>query len=64
MASCIQLEVELQQRGWTRKASLHDPTWDGASDGRVVLGHVDGRRVEAVGAPSEALCRAALKALS
>jgi hypothetical protein len=63
LASSIKLEVELQQRGWTRKAVPSDSGWDGADVVRVVFEHADGRRVAAVGAPSEALCRAALKAV-
>jgi len=59
-ATSIYVEMTLQQRGWRRKeAQEGEPT-----DRRVVLDHADGRTVEAVGHEDEALCRAALKAVT
>ena len=56
----IYVEIELQRRGWKRReARAGEP-----SDARVVLVHADGRTVEASGSEDEALCRAALKAVS
>lgn len=59
LAAAINLEVELQRRGWRRVDSNIKDT----GDVRVVLKHSDGRRVEAFGRAPVALCRAALKAL-
>jgi hypothetical protein len=53
------VEAELQKRGWKRKPA--ERTSD--EDAVIVLEHVDGRTVEASGEASEALCRAALKAM-
>jgi hypothetical protein len=56
----IYVVIELQRRGWKlREAPAGEP-----SDARVVFEHADGRTVEASGSEDEALCRAALKAVS
>lgn len=56
----IYVETELQRRGWKRReARAGEP-----GDARVVFEHADGRTVEASGSEDEALCRAALKAVS
>lgn len=60
LAAAINLEVELQHRGWRRADSNVKDT----GDVRVILQHTDGRRVEAFGRAPAALCRAALKAFS
>ncbi len=59
LAAAINLEVELQRRGWRRVDSNVKDT----GDIRVILQHTDGRRVDAFGRAPVALCRAALKAL-
>lgn len=56
LSASITVEVELQVRGWRRKALLQ-------GDSRVILEHADGRTIEASGPPYKALCRAALKAV-
>ena len=61
MAASISVEVALQGRGWKRKEWRG--AWKSPNDVRVVLEHSDGRTVEAVGLLTEALCRAALKAV-
>ena len=58
-AATNQVEVELQKQGWKKmeeQASEENAV-------RVILGHPDGRTVEAFGPASEAICRAALKAV-
>lgn len=59
LAAAINLEVELQRRGWRRVDSNVKDT----GDIRVILQHTDGRRVNGFGRAPVALCRAALKAL-
>lgn len=60
MSASLSVETALQDRGWKRAGSgWHDPGTQ-----HVVLEHANGRRVEAKGPFKEALCRAALKALS
>jgi len=59
LSASIQVEGELWKRGWKRKDVRSNP--EGVR--RVVLEHPDGRTVEAVGQPDEAICRAALKAV-
>lgn len=56
----IYVEVELQRRGWKRRETRAGEP----SDARVVFEHAAGRTVEASGSEDEALCRAALKAVS
>jgi len=60
LAAAINLEVELQHRGWRRADSNLKDT----GDVRVILQHTAGRRVEAFGRAPMALCRAALKAVA
>lgn len=60
LAAAINLEVELQHRGWRRV----DSTLKDTGDVRVILRHTGGRRVEAFGRAPVALCRAALKAVA
>jgi len=60
MSASISVDAALQKRGWKRTGS----DWDDPGVQRVVLVHADGRRVEAPGPYKEALCRAALKAVS
>jgi hypothetical protein len=60
-AALMQVEVEVQKRGWKRtEAPLGSVGSDG--DVRVVLENTEGRTVEASGSLNEAICRAALKA--
>src|SRR5713101_5177867 len=59
LSASIGVEVELQHRGWKRKASTSRANWNEP----VVLEYGDGRTVEASGPRYEALCRAALKAV-
>ena len=59
LSASIQVEGELLKLGWKRKDVRSNPDLTR----RVVLEHPDGRTVEAVGQPDEAICRAALKAL-
>ncbi len=59
IGASLNVEYELQRRGWKRRATL---TAKGAPT-VVILDHRDGRMVKAEGASrGEALCRAALKA--
>jgi hypothetical protein len=60
LSATIQVEVELEKRGWNRI----EPQERASGNVRVVLEHADGRTVEAMGHPEEAMCRAALKALT
>jgi hypothetical protein len=62
----LNVEYELRQRGWTwRREERPVSRWSQPGVGRVVLDHKDGRTVEAVGTTlSEALCRAAVKAVA
>ena len=60
LSASVQVEVELQKRGWTRT----EPLVGAPGDVRVVLEHADGRTVEAFGPLNVALCRAALKAVA
>ena len=60
LAAAINLDVELQRRGWRRVDSNDKDT----GDIRVILQHTDGRRVDGYGRAPVALCRAALKALA
>lgn len=69
MAAALTLEVELKRLGWRRVA----PSWK-IYGGKVlivlgmkveiILRHNDGRTVHAFGLVNEALCRAALKAVT
>lgn len=59
-SAASQVEVELQKQGWKRLGELADQE----SAVRVVLEHPDGRTVEAFGPVSEAICRAALRAVT
>jgi hypothetical protein len=60
MGASITVDVQLQKLGWKRQwKRAGEPGGD-----RVVLEHAHGRRVEALGNPNEAICRAALKAVS
>ncbi len=63
MAASINVEVEMQKRGWKRivLASVHRKA---PNDAHVVFVHSDGRKVSAAGILNEALCRAALKAMT
>jgi hypothetical protein len=60
LSAAIAVELALRDRGWWRTEPRHR---DAPADERVVLAHADGRTVEAFGPQTEALCRAALKAL-
>jgi hypothetical protein len=63
MGASINVEVEMQKRGWKRivLANVHR---NSPNDAHVVLVHSDGREVLAAGLLNEALCRAALKAVA
>jgi hypothetical protein len=61
-AASIQVEVELQKKGWKRQEVRAGSHWEESGGVRVVLQHTDGRTVGAFGSENEALCRAALKA--
>lgn len=63
MAASLEVEYELQKRGWKRKYDRVGGEWNEPGEGRVVLEHADGRTVELVGPVNAALCRAALKVL-
>lgn len=63
LAASIRVEVELQRHGWKRQERRTGANWKEPGSWRVVLEHADGRTVEAVGQPDEAICRAALKAV-
>lgn len=63
LSSSIQVEAALQERGWKRRQGQIGSHWNEPGKVRVVLERDDGRTVEAVGQPDEALCRAALKAV-
>ncbi len=59
----LNVEFELQHRGWKRRATrtVKEPT----TAAEVILDHRDGRSVKAAGVSiGEALCRAALKAVA
>jgi hypothetical protein len=62
----LNIEYELRQRGWTwRREERTGSRWSQPGIGRVILEHRDGRSVESEGASlNEALCRAAVKAVS
>lgn len=62
----LNVEYELRQRGWTwRREDRIGSRWSQPGIGHVVLDHSDGRTVQADGATiNEALCRAAVKAVS
>lgn len=60
MGPLLAVEYELHKRGWTR-TEPHDRA---TGNVRIVLEHTDGRTVEAFGRVNEALCRAALKAVT
>ena len=64
MAASLEVEYELQRRGWKRKYDRVGGEWNEPSEQRVVLRHADGRTVEAFGPVNVALCRAALKAVT
>jgi predicted RNA binding protein YcfA (HicA-like mRNA interferase family) len=59
----IQVELELQKKGWKRQEVRAGSHWNEPGGVRVILEHADGRTVGAFGHPNEALCRAALKAV-
>ena len=62
MGASLNVEYELQHRGWRRRATrtVKEPT----TLAEVILDHRDGRTVQAQGESfSEALCKAALKAV-
>ena len=59
-SALAQVEVELQKRGWKRMDARAAPE----SEMRVILEHADGRTVEAIGPVNEAICRAALRAMT
>jgi hypothetical protein len=63
LASSIQVELELQKKGWKRQEVRAGAHWKEPGGMRVVLEHTDGRTVGAFGSENEALCRAALKAV-
>jgi hypothetical protein len=63
MGASLNVEYELQHRGWRRRVTgtVKEPT----TLAEVILDHGDGRSVKAVGETrGEALCRAALKAVT
>jgi hypothetical protein len=60
MGASITVELALRDRGWTRT----EPHERVSGAVRVVLKRADGRTVEAFGPLNEALCRAALMALT
>ena len=63
MGASLEVEYELRKRGWTRVDTplRVGSQWNEPSDPTVILEHIDGRPVEAVGPVNEAICRAALK---
>jgi predicted RNA binding protein YcfA (HicA-like mRNA interferase family) len=63
LAASVQIELELQKKGWKRQ-EVRGSHWDEPGGVRVVLEHADGRTVGAFGSENEALCRAALKAVA
>jgi hypothetical protein len=63
LSGSVQVELELLRRGWTHQDQRGGVHWNEPGSVRVLLKHADGRTVEAVGAPDEALCRAAVKAV-
>ena len=63
LAASIQVELELQKRGWKRHEVQAGSHWKEPGGLRVILEHADGRTVGAFGSENEALCRAALEAL-
>ena len=65
-SASLNVEYELSQRGWTwRHDDRPGSRWSQPGVGRVILVHKDGRSVEAEGMSlKEALCRAAVKAVS
>ena len=63
LAASVQIELELQKKGWKRQGVRAGSHWTEPGGVRVVLEHADGRTVGAFGSESEALCRAALKAV-
>jgi hypothetical protein len=63
MGASLNVEYELQHRGWTRRVTrtVKEPT----TLAEVILDHRDGRSVKAVAESlAKALCRAALKAVT
>jgi hypothetical protein len=64
IAASIEVELELQKQGWKRQEVRAGSHWNEPGGVRVVLEHADGRTVGAVGSENEALCRAALKAVT
>jgi len=63
MAASITVEAEMRKRGWKRIV-LATVQRNAPNDAPVVLVHDDGRKVWAAGLLNEALCRAALKAMT
>jgi hypothetical protein len=60
LAASVQVELELRRQGWRwQEARARAP-----GEALVILKHADGRTVEAFGPENEALCRAALKAVT
>jgi hypothetical protein len=64
MGASLEVESEMQKRGWKREYDRVGGEWNEPSEQRVVLEHTDGRTVEAFGPVNVALCRAALKAVA
>jgi hypothetical protein len=64
LAASVQIELELQKKGWKRQEMRAGSHWNEPRGVRVVLERADGRTVGAFGHPDEALCRAALKAIA
>jgi hypothetical protein len=64
LAASIEVELELQEKGWRRQEVRAGSHWNEPGGVRAVLEHADGRTVGAFGSENEALCRAALKAVS
>ena len=65
MGAAINVDVELQKRGWKRVPMPRrlGSQWNEGDGPTVVLEHADGRVVEEFGPVNEAVCRAALKAV-
>jgi hypothetical protein len=63
-AASIEVELELQKKGWKRQEARAGSHWQEPGGLRVILEHADGRTVGAFGSENEALCRAALKAVT
>jgi hypothetical protein len=57
LAASIEVELELQKKGWKRQEVRAGSHWQEPGGLRVILEHADGRTVGAFGLENEALCR-------